>query len=182
MTDVRLPFVTSPLSAFNTLGDEELRLRLASCCAAEAWVERVLRGRPYADEAELCAISDVATAELDQEGLGQALAGHPRIGDRRPTHASDDRAGAWSRREQAGVNSAKADVVAALETANADYERRFGHVYLVCATGRSAGELLDLCRGRLDNDPVRERGVVLQELAKINRLRLRKLLSEEPAA
>lgn len=164
-------------SVFNALNDEELRTRLASCCAAESWVERVLAGRPYADEAELFTESDRATAELDAEGLRQALAGHPRIGDR-PSHAGAVRAATWSSQEQARVAGAEADVLAALQTANTDYEQRFGHVYLVCASGRSAAELLDMCRARLDNDPVTERGVVLNELAKINRLRLGKLLSE----
>lgn len=171
----------SALTAFNAAGDADLRTRLASCCAAEAWVERVLAGRPYADETELLAVSDGATDELDAAGLAQALAGHPRIGERVSTHAGEARARAWSRQEQAGVATAEADVVAALEVANAEYERRFGHVYLVCASGRSATELLDLCRARLDNDPVTERAVVLHELAKINRLRLGKLLSEEIA-
>ncbi|MGH2860782.1 MAG: 2-oxo-4-hydroxy-4-carboxy-5-ureidoimidazoline decarboxylase [Solirubrobacteraceae bacterium] len=172
----------SALAALNTAGDEELRTRLASCCAAESWVEQVLTGRPYADEAELLAGSDDATAALDAVGLGQALAGHPRIGDRLSTHAGEVRATAWSSQEQAGVATAGADLVAALETANADYELRFGHVYLVCASGRSAAELLDVCRARLDSDLVTERGVVLNELAKINRLRLGKLLSEEMAS
>jgi 2-oxo-4-hydroxy-4-carboxy-5-ureidoimidazoline decarboxylase len=169
-------------ATFNTIADAELRTRLSSCCAAESWVEHVLAGRPYADEAELLVVSDDATAGLDAEGLEQALAGHPRIGDRLSAHGGEPRATAWSRQEQAGVATAEADVVAALGAANADYEQRFGHVYLVCASGRSAAELLDVCRARLDNDPVTERGVVLSELAKINRLRLGKLLSDEMAS
>lgn len=174
--------MTSTLNAFNTAAYEELRARLASCCAAESWVERVLAGRPYDVDAELYAASDEATGALDDAGLAEALAGHPRIGDRGSAHASADRAAAWSRQEQAGVATAEADVLAALGAANAEYEQRFGHVYLVCAAGRSAAELLDVCRARLDNDPVTERAVVLGELARINRLRLGKLLSEEPAA
>ncbi|MGH2872908.1 MAG: 2-oxo-4-hydroxy-4-carboxy-5-ureidoimidazoline decarboxylase [Solirubrobacteraceae bacterium] len=182
MAGVRLPSVRPALTAFNTAADEDLRMRLASCCAAESWVERVLGGRPYTQRVELWAISDAATAELDDAGLGQALAGHPRIGDRASTHMSGDRVGAWSRQEQAGVATAEADILTALGAANAEYELRFGHVYLVCASGRSAVELLDVCRARLDNDPTTERGVVLDELAKINRLRLEKLLSEARVA
>lgn len=174
--------MTSALSAFNTAGDVQLRPRLASCCAAESWAEHVLSERPYADEAELLAASDGATAALDDAGLAQALAGHPRIGERRSAHGGQARAAAWSRQEQAGVATAETDVLAALETANADYEERFGHVYLVCASGRSAAELLAVCRARLDNDPMTEREVVLNELAKINRLRLSRLLSEEMAS
>ena len=172
----------SALAAFNTAGDAELRTRLARCCAAGSWIERVLAGRPYTDQFELLAASDTATAGLDDAGLAQALAGHPRIGGRVSAHGGERPASAWSRQEQAGVATAEADVLAALEAANADYEHRFGHVYLVCASGRGAAELLDVCRARLDNDPVTERGVVVDELAKINRLRLGKLLSEEMAS
>lgn len=171
--------MTSALTALNTLADAELRARLAACCAAESWVAQLLARRPYPDEDKLLKASDEATAELDDDGLAQALAGHPRIGDRPSAHAGADRAATWSSQEQAGVAGAGTDVLAALAAANAEYEHRFGHVYLVCASGRSATELLGVCRARLDNDAMTERGVVLDELAKINRLRLRRLLSEE---
>lgn len=141
---------------------------LRQCCAADAWVAGVVAGRPYRDEDALGAASDAATASLDDTGLAQTLAGHPRIGER--THS------AWSRQEQSGVAGATDDVRAQLAAANAAYEQRFGHVYLVCATGRSVDELLALCRSRLDNDPATERGIALAELAKINRLRLSRLL------
>jgi 2-oxo-4-hydroxy-4-carboxy-5-ureidoimidazoline decarboxylase len=145
---------------------------LRQCCAADAWVSRLLAGRPYPSAEALEAASDAATSSLDDAGLAQALGGHPRIGKR--VH------GGWSAQEQAGVGDADADARAQLAEANADSERRFGHVYLVCASGRSADELLAICRSRLANDPETERGVVLDELAKINRLRLRKLLEETP--
>ena len=164
------------VTGFDAAPDDELRDRLRSCCAAQAWVDELVDGRPYRSEAALYAASDHATAELDAGGLEQALAGHPRIGDSAPAHGGDGRSAAWSRGEQAGVAAAGAYVLAALAAANAAYEERFGHVYLVCASGRSATELLAVCQARLDNDPETERGVVLGELAKINRLRLGKLL------
>jgi 2-oxo-4-hydroxy-4-carboxy-5-ureidoimidazoline decarboxylase len=162
--------------AFDASPEHELRDQLRSCCAAEAWVEEMVAGRPYRSEVALYAASDHATAGLDAHGLEQALAGHPRIGDRAPAHGPDGRSAAWSRGEQAGVATAGADLLGELAAANAAYEQRFGHVYLVCASGRSAAELLAVCRARLDNDPETERGVVLTELAKINRLRLAKVL------
>jgi 2-oxo-4-hydroxy-4-carboxy-5-ureidoimidazoline decarboxylase len=164
------------VATFDVAPDDELRDRLHSCCAAEAWVEEMMVGRPYRSEAALYAASDHATAELDDSGLEQALAGHPRIGDAAAAHGGDGRSADWSRGEQAGVATAGAGVLAELAAANASYEQRFGHVYLVCASGRSAAELLAVCQARLDNDPETERGVVLGELAKINRLRLGKLL------
>ena len=105
-----------------------------------------------------------------QKNTAYALAGHPRIGER-CAHAS-------SRREQSGVAGAGAQVLDALAAGNRAYEERFGHVYLVCANGRPAGELLAVLRGRLGNDPATERRVLRAELREINRLRLERLLEE----
>ncbi|MDX6319230.1 MAG: 2-oxo-4-hydroxy-4-carboxy-5-ureidoimidazoline decarboxylase [Nocardioidaceae bacterium] len=166
------------LDSFNAAADDEqLRASLRACCAAESWVEQMIAGRPYASETALAEMSDRATATLDDTGLAQALRGHPRIGAR-----VDGREGAWSRQEQSGVAGAGQDARARLAVANAAYEQRFGHVYLVCATGRTADELLAVCEDRLNNEPADERGVVLAELAKINRLRLVKLLHPEGAS
>jgi 2-oxo-4-hydroxy-4-carboxy-5-ureidoimidazoline decarboxylase len=159
------------LDSFNTAAEDDLRPALRGCCAAGSWVDAMLAGRPYADEEALASASDAATRSLSDVALGQALAEHPRIGER------TDRP--WSRQEQSGVAGADDDLRSAIAAANAEYERRFGHVYLVCATGRSAEELLAICRERLDNSPDVERGVVLEELAKINRIRLAKLLHPE---
>ena len=161
------------LARLNGAAEEELRPALHACCAARRWAARIVAGRPYRDEAELYAASDAATTALDDAGLAEALAGHPRIGGRVGAAHGD-----WSRQEQSGVSDADDAVRAQLAAANAAYEERFGHVYLVCATGRSAPELLEVCRSRLGNEPVAERAVVLDELARINRLRLAKLLSE----
>jgi 2-oxo-4-hydroxy-4-carboxy-5-ureidoimidazoline decarboxylase len=144
-------------------GDETLRAALSACCAARSWGSAMIAGRPYRDEAALYATSDGATLELDDAGIAEALAGH----------------GAWSRQEQAGVSGADVSIIDQLDAANAAYEELFGHVYLVCATGKTADELLAICQARLVNDPDTERAVVLDELAKINRLRLAKLLHEE---
>jgi 2-oxo-4-hydroxy-4-carboxy-5-ureidoimidazoline decarboxylase len=151
--------------------DEQVAKALAACCSSQRWVERLLAGRPYPDEEALLASSDAAIASLDDAALAEALAGHPRIGAA-PAGAAHD----WSRREQSGVSSAPAAVLEDIAVANADYERRFGQVYLVCATGKSADELLAICRSRLANDPVTEEGVVRAELAKITRIRLGRLL------
>lgn len=162
------------LAWLNTAPDAEIRAALSACCAADSWVSRIGAGRPYPGEDVLYAASDEATAALDDAGVSQALAAHPRIGER-----TAGAGGAWSRQEQAGVTGAGGEVLGQLAAANAAYEQRFRHVYLVCATGRSAAELLAVCRSRLGNDPATERGVVLSELAKINQLRLRKLLIPE---
>jgi 2-oxo-4-hydroxy-4-carboxy-5-ureidoimidazoline decarboxylase len=157
------------LDTLNSAPDgERLRSSLRACCAADSWLDQIVAGRPYRDEDALGRTSDAVTLALDDTGLAQALAGHPRIGERH--------GGSWSKQEQSGVADADDDVRARLAAANAEYEQRFGHVYLVCATGKSADELLGICRARLENDPDSEHHVVLDELAKINRLRLGKLV------
>jgi 2-oxo-4-hydroxy-4-carboxy-5-ureidoimidazoline decarboxylase len=160
------------LEHFNAAVDDAvLRADVRACCAAESWMDSIVAGRPYASPEDLMATSDSATTGLDETGLAQALSGHPRIGERAGGEHS-----AYSVREQSAVATAEDAVRTRLAAANAEYERRFGHVYLVCASGRSADELLAVCRSRLGNDAATERGVVLDELAKINRLRLAKLV------
>jgi 2-oxo-4-hydroxy-4-carboxy-5-ureidoimidazoline decarboxylase len=141
---------------------------LRACCAAPAWIEAILAGRPYDDLEQLGALSDAAMNALDDDGLAQALAAHPRIGER----AGDN----WSGQEQAGMSAADAELRAQMAEANRQYEARFGQVYLVCATGLSAEQLLTVCSQRLGNDAATERAVVLGELAKIARIRLGKLM------
>jgi 2-oxo-4-hydroxy-4-carboxy-5-ureidoimidazoline decarboxylase len=155
------------LDSFNALPEAAARQRLLECCAAPRWAGQVAAGRPYPSAQALHAAARDALTDAD---VAAALAGHPRIGDR-----TGD---AQSRREQGGVAGADADLLAALADGNRAYEQRFGYVYLVCASGRGAGELLDTLRGRLGNDPATERGVVRTELAAINRLRLDRLLGE----
>jgi 2-oxo-4-hydroxy-4-carboxy-5-ureidoimidazoline decarboxylase len=161
------------LAGLNELPARAARQVLAGCCAAERWVDAVLAGRPYAAVESLLAESDAAVAAMKKPDLLRALDGHPRIGARLPVSAGR------SRREQAGVAADDDELIRALADGNAAYERKFGYVYLVCATGKSGPELLDRLRERLGNEPDREWRVALTELAKINRIRLRDLTSEE---
>src|SRR6266567_3186276 len=105
--------------------------------------------------------------------LGDALSGHPRIGERSEVGPDQDR---WSGQEQAGLDGAGQITRRAIAEGNAAYEERFGHIYLVCATGRTAGELLELLRARLGHDAETEWQAVRSELKKINRIRLEKLI------
>ena len=146
----------------------DLRDILHRVCASDRWVDDVAGARPYGSVAALLAASDAAVARLTEVDLDAALAGHPRIGERGESAAS--------RREQAGVSGG--ETLAALAAGNREYEARFGHVYLVCASGRTGEELLAVLRSRLGNDPATERRVVREELAAINRLRLARLVEE----
>jgi 2-oxo-4-hydroxy-4-carboxy-5-ureidoimidazoline decarboxylase len=165
------------LAEFNGLPGEAARRALMACCSSARWAGAVLAGRPYESAGGLLWQSDEAVAGLTPDDLRDALSGHPRIGERRG-EGRDNGAVRWSREEQAGVDGAAGITRRALADGNEAYERRFGHIYLVCATGRSAGELLGLLRSRLANDTEAEWRVVRSELEKINRIRLRKLIGE----
>lgn len=163
------------MQEFNRLADEAARQALRRCCSSRRWIDAVDAGRPYRDLPALLAASDAAVAALNEADLREAMAGHPRIGERR------EPAG-WSGQEQAGVRGAGDDLRRALADGNADYEQQFGHIYLACATGRDAADLLAFLQSRLGNDPETEWGVVASELAKINQIRLRKLLGAGPGS
>jgi 2-oxo-4-hydroxy-4-carboxy-5-ureidoimidazoline decarboxylase len=159
------------LDEWNAAPDADAEAALLTCCSSPEWARRVARGRPLGTVDAVVEQAEVVLAGLDETEIDAALAGHPRIGERSP-HAS-------SRREQAAVAAADAEVLAGLAEGNLAYEERFGHVYLVCADGRPAAELLAVLRERLGNDAATERRVLRGELARINAIRLRRMLEEE---
>ncbi|WP_330184568.1 2-oxo-4-hydroxy-4-carboxy-5-ureidoimidazoline decarboxylase [Nocardia sp. NBC_01503] len=142
---------------------------LLTCCSSPAWARAVAARRPFASIEDLLRAADIELGELSETEIDLGLAGHPRIGDR-PDSAN-------SAREQAGMATADARVRTAIADGNREYEAKFGQVYLVCATGRSPQELLRTLTARLGNEPATERRIVREELAKINRIRLRRLLA-----
>lgn len=158
------------MDSFNSAPEAELRPLLTECLAVPRWVDAIVAGRPYASMDALLAAAHVAAQGLSDEEVLGAIAGHPRIGERQKTGGVSAK---WSRSEQSGVDSSQADRLAA---ANAAYEDRFGHIYLVCATGLSGAEMLDNLSSRMDNPPDVELRVVNDELAKIAALRLQKLI------
>ena len=158
------------LDNFNALSERGQMHLLFEVCSSTIWARRVLAAAPFRDAQALYDRADRILAELPDAEIDAALDGHPRIGARADNPSSA--------REQARVADAADSVKEALAQKNREYEQRFGYVYLVCASGRSAEELLDILTDRLANDPDTERRVMRNELAKINRLRLERLLSE----
>jgi 2-oxo-4-hydroxy-4-carboxy-5-ureidoimidazoline decarboxylase len=154
------------LAALNALPRGDFEELLLGCCAAPGWARRVAEGRPYNSVADLIAAADAAWAARDPGDLDTAMAAHPRIGERRLS--------GWSAGEQAGVGE-DAETLTALADANAAYEQRFGHVFLICATGRGPAEILAELNHRMAHDPATERKVAAAEIGKITALRLRKL-------
>lgn len=157
------------LTELNDAPEAVARPGLRACCHSDEWVSAVLASRPYRSHADLLETATVACRELSDAGLEQALAAHPRIGER-PTSPGAD--ADHSRREQAAVAAADHATATRLREANAEYERRFDRVFLIRAAGRGPEEILAEAERRLRNDAGTERAEVLGQLAEITRLRL----------
>jgi 2-oxo-4-hydroxy-4-carboxy-5-ureidoimidazoline decarboxylase len=157
----------------NALSPGDATRELHTCCASTAWARGVAAARPFPDQDELTRMADSVFATLGWPDIEEALRAHPRIGDR---PRGLDRESSWSRSEQSGVIDADRDVTHALHEDGVAYEKRFGHVFLINATGLSAEEMLAALRDRLGNDEAAERENVRTELLKITHVRLAKLL------
>jgi 2-oxo-4-hydroxy-4-carboxy-5-ureidoimidazoline decarboxylase len=166
--------MSMPPTSLDALPVPQARQDLLSCCASPQWADLLIAGRPFKDLPALRAASDDAIARLPWEQVLLALDAHPRIGER---SRAAGREAAWSSTEQAAATPQDAATAAALVRANVDYEQRFGHVFLICATGLSAAEILSAARSRLGNQPQVEQECVRRELAAIAGLRLSRLVS-----
>ena len=160
----------STLAAFNAASPQAAERDVLACCASGSFAKLIADGRPYRDAAGVAAAVDAAFSTLSWDDIVESMNAHPRIGERAP-------GGGWSAAEQSGAASAGDRVRQALAEGNVAYERRFGHVFLICATGLSGAEMLAQLQARLGNDDEAERAVVRRELLKITRLRMTKLLS-----
>lgn len=157
------------LAAFNAAPPEVAERDLLACCGSGPFAKAIAGGRPYAGTAALQDAVGVAFNSLSWDEIAESINAHPRIGERTPD-------GGWSAAEQSGAAAASDQVRQALAEGNLAYEKRFGYVFLICAAGLSGQDMLNQLRARLDNDQDAERAVVRQELLKITRLRLTKLL------
>lgn len=149
------------------------RAILQRACGSTRWVERMLTRRPFASHEALLTAAREEWFSLGETDWLEAFSHHPRIGDRASLEARFPATHDLSAKEQAGVSSARADVIDALADANAAYFDRFGFIFIVCATGKTAEEMLQLLRDRLPNDRVTELRIAAEEQAKITSIRLR---------
>jgi 2-oxo-4-hydroxy-4-carboxy-5-ureidoimidazoline decarboxylase len=160
----------STLADFNAAPPEAAERDLLACCASGRFAKAIADGRPYAGPDALSDAVGAVFAALSWDDIVESMNAHPRIGGR-PASAG------WSAAEQSGAAAASDQVRQGLAEGNLAYEQRFGHVFLICASGLSGPEMLDQLRTRLAHDPDAERTVVRRELLKITRLRLAKLLA-----
>ena len=164
------------LARFNALSESEARGELTRCCGATRWVEAMLKARPFASPQALHHAADTVWAGLRPEDFREAFAHHPEIGAnvaelRRKFSATHD----LSQAEQAGVDEASEATLRALASENRSYREHFGFSFIVCATGKSAPEMLDILRRRMGHAPEIELAIAAAEQAKITHLRLEKI-------
>jgi 2-oxo-4-hydroxy-4-carboxy-5-ureidoimidazoline decarboxylase len=166
---------TPGLARFNALEEHAAVAALHEACASSAWGSGLLDRRPFASLADLLATSDAVMAELTTADLAEAMAGHPPIGRPRPGDPT-------SSREQRGMAGASEELKEEMLELNLAYQERFGHVFLICATGRTGEQMRDAVKERIGNAPGQEREIVRTELGKINRIRLANLVQQEDEA
>ncbi len=165
------------LHRLNALTDEEAEAELLKCCASRAWVTAMASARPFLNPAELFAAADRLWWSLDAEDWLEAFRGHPKIGGRKAAAETSAESARWSEAEQSGTRAASSATLDALAEANLRYEEKFGFIYIVCATGRTAEEMLAGLRARMANDPETELRVAAEEQWRITALRLKKFLN-----
>ena len=171
--DVRMTNPSPPgpasLSSFNAAPAQAAERDVLACCASRAFAKAMAAGRPYRDPAALLAAVEAAFGALTWDDIVESMTEHPRIGDRAGS--------ATSAAEQSGAAAADDQVRRGLMEGNLAYEKRFGHIFLICASGLSGQEMLTGLQARLGNDHDAERAVVRAELLKIARLRMTTWLS-----
>jgi len=174
------------LATLNRLPAAEAEVALLACCGSRRWARTLVAARPFADPEALRARAEHEWWKLAPGDWLEAFRAHPRIGETTGAEgegsgdrSGDRRAAGWSAGEQAGAAAADAALRAELAAANRAYDERFGHLYIVCASGRSARSMLADLRARLDNPADEEIRVAAGHQAAITRLRLDKLLAGE---
>ena len=159
------------LAELNALAPTDAADAMWRCCSSVRWAGMMAALRPFKNEAELYQAAESAWWELSSPDWLEAFSHHPRIGERS--------ASAWASQEQSGAKDASQKIKDELAKWNAEYEKRFGFVFLICDTGKQAGEMLKEMEKRMNNEPAAELRVAAGEQAKITRLRLEKLVTRD---
>ncbi len=164
------------LDELNTLPVGEVESVLTRCCGCARWAATMAERRPFRNQDELFSTADLVWQQLTSQDWKEAFSHHPKIGDVKGLREKFVTTRAWAQGEQSGASNASEIVLQELADGNRKYEEKFGYIFIVCATGKSAGEMLTLLTQRLKNLPDNELHIAAGEQSKITRLRLAKLL------
>jgi OHCU decarboxylase len=168
------------LTDFNALPVSDAEAALLDCCGATRWTRQIAAQRPFDSVNALCAAADATWQEMDRADVLEAFSRHPQIGQKAATGSESHRR--WSEGEQNGARIAAEDVKTRLAQGNRAYHEKFGYIFIVCATGKTADEMLALLDQRLQNDASRELPIAVEQQRLIMRLRLEKLFAGEPSS
>jgi len=165
------------LAEFNALASANAESALRDCCGSARWAAGVAAQRPFAYLKALYESADDVWRNLERADWLEAFSHHPQIGEKAATGSTSHRK--WAEGEQTGARAANEDVKTRLAHGNRSYYEKFGYIYIVCATGKSAEEMLALLEQRLQNAPASELPIAAEQQGLITRLRLEKLLAGE---
>lgn len=163
------------LDEFNVLPSAQAELALKDCCGSSGWAERVSSQRPYVTMEALYKAADTIWWKLERDDWLEAFSHHPQIGEEPGSGSASARQ--WAQREQTGARSASEEVKERLVRGNRAYFEKFGYIYIVCATGKSAEGMLAILNQRLQNDVASELSIAAEQQRLITRIRLDKLLA-----
>jgi OHCU decarboxylase len=166
-----------PLIKLNSLPGHEAELEFLKCCGSGNWARSMAAERPFSNVEQLIETADRIWRSLDSQDWLEAFHSHPKIGERKSATVTSTEAQKWSESEQAGTREAAKQTMEDLAELNRQYEEKFGHIFIVCATGKTSEEMLDNLRSRINNNPSAELRIAAGEQAKITRLRLHKLIN-----
>ena len=169
------------LKELNTIESKTAKAALSKCCGSSKWVDQMISARPFANEEKLMQAADRIWNSLAPPDWLEAFSHHPRIGKIEDLEAKFASTQSWATEEQNGIRGAPRGVIQDLAKENLDYEKRFGHVFLVCATGKTAEEMLGLLRNRMKHTPEQELKTAAEQQIKITHIRLEKLLNPKEA-
>jgi 2-oxo-4-hydroxy-4-carboxy-5-ureidoimidazoline decarboxylase len=165
------------LHELNTLDKQQLKEELAKCCGSSAWIQKMLPFFPADDLVELLEDAEEQWYTCSDEDWKEAFAHHPKIGDADSLKKKFASTAQWASGEQSGAGEASQQTIEALAAGNRLYEEKFGYIFIVCATGKSADEMLQILESRLHNKPKDEIKIAADEQDKITKLRIEKLLA-----
>ena len=164
------------IDQLNKMPADEAEAQFLKCCGSLRWASTMVAARPFAGAQAMFDEADAGFNSLSDEDWLEAFRAHPKIGEKKAATAQSDTAQKWSAQEQSQTANAATAVMDALAEGNRDYEQRFGFIFIVCASGKSADEMLAMLNQRLANDAGVELQVAAGEQRKITQLRLQKLL------
>ena len=164
------------LDQINKANSEQVYSLFESCCCTPNWIQKMVDARPFTDKTELISTSEKAFSTFAEADYLIAFEGHPQIGNLDTLAKKYANTSGSASNEQSGMSDAQKSVLEEMQALNTEYLERFGFIFIVCASGKSAQEMLDLIKNRINNDRHSELSIAGNEQAKITQIRLEKLL------